>query len=285
MAVKKSKHRDAPIPKRKLDSVKELVELIKKNNTLLIASIKNLPGSQFQQIKKKLRGKAIVKVPKKNLVIRAIDSSGEKEIEILKEEIHGDVAILFSNLDAYDLAGELIRSQSPMKAKPGQIAPEDIEVQEGPTELVPGPAISELGALGIQIEIKEGKINIKKSKVIAKKGTEISQGASDLMSKLNMQPFKAGYIPLIAFDNKEKKVYREIKINSDEAVEKLKHAFGRAMPFAVSVGYSTPETITFLLSKANAHGNAIKNLSGREIVEEKVESDDTQSEKTDEGDK
>ena len=50
------------IPEYKLKAVKELAELIKTKRTALIASIKDLPASQFQEIGKKLRGKAIVKV-------------------------------------------------------------------------------------------------------------------------------------------------------------------------------------------------------------------------------
>lgn len=57
--------RENPIPQSKIKSLKELAELIKTKKTILIASIKDIPASQFQEIGKKLRGKAIVKVPKK----------------------------------------------------------------------------------------------------------------------------------------------------------------------------------------------------------------------------
>ena len=153
--------RENPTPKYKLDTVKELVELAKNKKTILIASIKNIPASQFQEIGKKLRGKAIVKVPKKNLIFRAIDSSGNEAMKKLEKYVGDSVAILFSDLESFELASELVASKSPAKAKAGQEAPEDIEIPEGPTDLVPGPAISELGALGIQIQIEKGKINIK----------------------------------------------------------------------------------------------------------------------------
>lgn len=53
------------VPAYKIKTVKELSDLIKNKRTVLVASIKNIPGSQFQEISKKLRGKARVKVPKK----------------------------------------------------------------------------------------------------------------------------------------------------------------------------------------------------------------------------
>ena len=134
------------VSKAKMNIVRELSELVKNKKTILIASIKNIPASQFQEIGKKLRGKAIIKVPKKKLIFRALDSSGNDVIKKLKEQIKDSVAILFSDLDCFDLALELIENKSPVKAKVGQEAPEDIEVSEGPTDLVPGPAISELGS-------------------------------------------------------------------------------------------------------------------------------------------
>ena len=76
--------RENPIPEYKLKTVKELEELIKKKRTILIASIKNIPGSQFQEIVKKLRGKAIVKIPKKNLIFRELDKKSSEEITKLR---------------------------------------------------------------------------------------------------------------------------------------------------------------------------------------------------------
>jgi large subunit ribosomal protein L10 len=261
----------------KKKTVEELKKLIEGSNTILIASIKNLPGSQFQEIKKKLRGKAIVKVPKKNISLIAIDSLKNEDLSNLKEQIKESTAILFSKLDCFDLASELESIKSPTKAKAGQIAPEDIEIPEGPTDLVPGPAISELGALGIKIQIDKGKILIKEPKVIAKKGEKISQGACDIMNKLGIKPFTIGFVSLAAFDAKDKKIYLNIKINREEAINNIKEAYGKALPFAVAIAYVSKETIGFLLAKANSHAKVLENLTPSEITQE---SNNTQSETT-----
>jgi len=260
------------VSEEKKKIVSELGKLIKENKTIFVASIKNIPGSQFQEIVKTLRGKAVAKVPKKNLMFRAIDKSGNAEIKDLKEKIKEDVVILFSNIDSFELASELVKSKRPAKAKPGQIAPMDIEIPEGPTELVPGPAITELGALNIPIQIKDGKIHIKQAKVIAKEGEEISKGASELMGKLGIKPFTIGFIPICSFDNEEKRLYVGIKIDPEEAISELQNAFGKALPFAVEIGYVTKETITFMIGKAASHEKAIGNLLGKEeVAEEKTE--------------
>lgn len=265
----------AHVSESKVKIVKELEDLIKNSKTILISSIKGIPGSQFQEISKKLRGKAIVKVPKKNLIFRAIDDSENPEVQKLKEQIQASIAILFSELDSFELAAELVKNKSPAKAKPGQEAPEDIEIPDGPTDLVPGPAVSELGALGIQIQIEKGKINIKEPKVIAKQGQKISRAAADIMVKLDIKPFSIGFTPLAAFDTKENKLYTEIKIDRDETLNELKTAYSKAIPFAVEIGYITEDTIKFLIQKVGRHANALEKLSPAKEREEKEPQEET----------
>jgi large subunit ribosomal protein L10 len=281
--AKKGKKQKSQIPEKKLKAVSELTNLAKTKKTILLASIKNLPASQFQEICKQLRGKAIVKFPKKNITLRALEDSKVEEIEKIKDQIDKDVAILFSDLDAFELSAELVENRSRVKAKTGQEALEDISVDEGPTDLIPGPAVSELGALGIKIIIEGGKINIKEPKVIVKKGQKISENAAGLMNKLGIKPFYVGFEPVAAFDIKEKKLYLNIKINKEETLKELKDFFARALPFAVEIGYITEDTIKFMIAKAGIQEKALGKLLV-ESKEEKVEEvkEESVEEKTEE---
>ena len=267
--------KSSKIPQKKIKAVSELVEFIKNKRTIMVASIKNIPASQYQEIMKNLRGKAIVKFPKKNLIFKAIDSSGDETVKKLKEQIGESSAILFSDAEAFELSLELMDKKTPAKAKPGQEATEDIEIPAGPTDFVPGPAISELGALGIQIQIEKGKIHIKETKVIVKKGEKISRAAADIMSKMRIKPFSIGFVPIAAFDTKEKKIYVGIKVDRKETKNKLKIAFSKALPFAVEIGYTTEETITFLIGKAGVREKALENLLK---VEKKVDEEKSKEE-------
>jgi len=257
-----------PIPESKLKSVKELTELIKNKKTILIASIKNIPASQFQKIGKKLRDKAIIKVPKKNLIFRALDSSETEAIKKLKGQIKDNITILFSDMDCFDLASELIKNKSPAKARAGQESPEDIEVPAGPTDLVPGPAISELGDLGIKIQIQGGKIHIKEPKMIVKKGEKISVNAANIMNKLGIKPFSIGFIPLSAFDTQEGKLYLDIKIDKEDILKKLKTGSGKAFAFAVEINYICEDTIEFLIRKAGMHEKVLKKIAEAALEDE-----------------
>jgi len=269
------------VSKRKVENLSELTKLAKENRTILIASIKNIPLSQYQEISKKLRGKAVVKVPKKSIIVRTIDSLGEKSTEEFKEKIMESTAILFSNMDAFELAAELVNKRSPAKAKTGQEALSDIEIPAGPTDLIPGPAISELGALGIQIQIDKGKINIKEPKIIVRTGEKISAGAADIMNKLGIKPFLVGFVPLAAFDTKEKKAYLDIKVDREGAISELKHSFTKALPFAIGIGYASKDTIRFILQKAAVNEMALKKFdvssaTKKDLKEEVVSNEEAQ---------
>ncbi|MEX0921008.1 MAG: 50S ribosomal protein L10 [Candidatus Pacearchaeota archaeon] len=261
------------IPEKKIKRVSEIVDTINDKKTILLASIKNIPGSQYQEIVKKLRGKAIVKFPKKSILFRAIDDSGVDTVKKIKDHVKESTAVIFSDIDSFELAAELLKNKTPARAKTGQIAPKDIQISEGPTDLPPGPAISELGAVGIPIQIEKGKIHIKKSTIIVKKGEKISSAAADVMNKLDMKPFTVGFTPLAVLDKEKGKIYLDINIDSEKAIEDLKYAFGRALPFAVEIGYYNEDTIKFVIGKAGSHGKALEKLSGSSEEEEKESKD------------
>lgn len=247
----------AHVSESKKKIVKELASLMK-SKTIMVISVKGLPSAQFQDIKKKLRSKAKVRMAKKNLVSLALDHSGIKELHELVGYVTDGTAILFSNSDAFEIAGILAEEKSPSKAKAGQIAPFDIEVKAGPTELVPGPDISALSAVGLVPKVEGGKISVLKDKVICQAGKEITTNIASIMAKLNIVPFEVGIDPVAAY--MEGKVYSGIKINKKETIAKLEEAYGRSLPFAVELGYVTEATLDLILGKANAHEGVIRRI-------------------------
>jgi large subunit ribosomal protein L10 len=262
MAEKKKKlvKREAPIPAGKVRLVKELEEKIKKSQTIFLASTKGLPAAEFQKIKKKLRGKVDVYVAKRSLVLRAIENSGKKEVKELEILISSDIALMFSDIDAFELSGMLSEMQSPTKAKIGDVAPEDIIIEPGPTELVPGPAISELSGVGLKVAVEGGKLAIKQPHTVVKQGEKINDKVAGVLGKLNITPMKVGFIPVAAFDAKSGKVYTGIRIDKKKAYEELKVAIAKSLNFAVNMKYVCEKTIGYFIAKAGLEEKALENL-------------------------
>ncbi len=255
------KTKKAHVSEEKISLVKNLASEIKNAKTIMLVSIKSLPSSQLQKIKKDLRGKAIIRVAKKSTLVRAVDAANIPELNELKKSIQEDCALLLSNDDAFELSAWFIENRNPIGAKEGQIAESDITIEEGPTDLVPGHVISELGALGLAIMVEDGKITIRKSKVAIKKGEKVSGPAVSILQKLGIKPFMIGINPLAFYDGSSKKVYVGVKIDKKKMLEDFLSANARAIGFAVGISYPSKNTIGFLLAKANAHFSALNKLT------------------------
>ncbi|MFH1521377.1 MAG: 50S ribosomal protein L10, partial [archaeon] len=284
MVIDSKKVHVSEVKKRR---VKDLAEQMKRK-TIMIISIKSLPSAQFQDIKKKLRSRAKIQVVKKSLINFALDYSSIKELNDLIPYVEDSTAILFSDEDAFVVSGILADEKSPSKAKAGQIAPCDIEVKAGPTELIPGPDISALSAVGLAPKVEAGKIAIMQDKVIVKEGEIISEKIASIMAKLGIIPFEVGIEPIAAFMNG--KVYANIKIDKEAMIATLENDFGRAVAFAVEIGIMNDSTIDFIIGRAGIEGNAIDALIGEgekapaeESKDEKEESEtETEEVKTSE---
>src|SRR3989338_6218965 len=270
--------REKEIPEYKIKLVQELANMMKGSKTVLIASTRGLPSSQFHEIKKRLRGKAEIKVAKKSAVIRAIEATKDESLQSLKEQIGADIALFFSNIDAFELSGLLAESQSASKAKAGDIAPEDIKVEPGPTSLVPGPAISELSGVGLKVAVEGGKLAIKLPHTIVKAGDKIKENVASVMAKLDIKPMKVGFEPIAAYDKEDDKVYVGIKIDKKKTYEDLREMIRKALGFAVSRGYVTKETVSQFIAKAGREEIMLAKIINEKLIkqtEEKVTSQET----------
>lgn len=269
--------RQTHVSEEKKQLVKDLAGDMKRK-TVMVVSIKGLPSAQFQDIKKQLRGKAKIQVAKKSLIDFALEHSKEDHLKELVKYIDADRAILFSDEDAFEISGFLADNKISAKAKTGQEAQEDIIIEPGPTDLLPGPDISALSGVGLQVKVENGKLAIQARATLVKKGEAINADKASVLAKLGITPFKIGLEPIAALS--EGKVYEDIKIDKEATLEELKDSFGRGLAFAVSLTYVTKETLTYILGKASVHESVISSLV-KEKPEAKKE-DETQDKSTEE---
>jgi large subunit ribosomal protein L10 len=244
--------------------VKQLGEAMKNNKTIMVVSIKGLPAAQFQEIKKKLRANAKITVAKTSLVDFALEHTNNEALKGLIKHVTADSAMLFSNEDAFIISGILADGKTPAKAKAGQIPEEDIWAEAGLTDLIPGPDISALSAVGLKVKVEGGKLAIQTRAIICKKNEPISSERAAILSKLNIIPFKIGIEPVAAYS--DGKIYANIKINKEEFMKDFKNMYGRAFAFAVNLPFVTKETLPFVLGKAASHEKAIAGLIKTEVA-------------------
>lgn len=236
--------------KWKQKEIGDIKELTSRYSTIAIVDLKNLPNKQLQIAKKKLRGKIVFKLTKKSLIIKAFKDSGKEFLQKLSTYLSGTPAVIFTDTDAFELFRLLKQNRQFMAAKPGQIAPNDLWAQAGPTSFVPGPIISDLGKLGIKNKVEAGKIVFISDTLLVKEGAIINDTAASMLGKLGIEPIEVKVKITYAADNGEIYAAKVMDIDPAEIAAKLKQAVQEAFSLTVGLGIVTKENASYLIEKA-----------------------------------
>lgn len=236
----------------KKDIVNELVQDMLENPVVAIVDLHGIPGQQIQSMRAGLRAHAKLKMTKNNLMILAIDEAAKQKpgIEGLKAAVHGQCAIVATDIDPFKLFKKLKATMTPAPAKPGDIAPHDITVFKGPTPFGPGPIIGELQKLGLPAAIDAGKIAIKKDTTLVKAGQPVPANVAAMLPKLDILPMIVGMDLRVAYEDGV--VYDKDVLNIPDDYYKTMFATAvhNARALAVEIAFPTKETITLLIAKA-----------------------------------
>jgi large subunit ribosomal protein L10 len=232
---------------------KEEIDEIKKNAgkyTLIgLVDMYGIPAAQVQQIRRNLRGKAVIRVTRNTLIEHALGEIGGK-VTGLKKFVSGHSAMIFTNDNPFKLFRQLEKTKTKMAAKAGETAPEDIVVEKGPTSFKPGPIVGELQQAGIPAAIEGGKVKIRETKTIVKKGAVISKKVADVMIKLDIKPMDVGLALQAAFYEGDVFEPSVLAIDETAILAQIQLAGQQAFNLSVNAAIPTKETIVPILTKA-----------------------------------
>ncbi len=251
----------------KLKEVEELKKLISSHQVVGIVGIRGIPAPQMQEMRARLRGKAILRVSKNSLIERALENGTSK----LKEFIEGETGIIVSNMNPFKLYREIEKMRMKAPAKGGEIAPEDIVVKKGDTPFKPGPIVGELQKVGIPAAIREGKVVIEKDVVLVKKGERISPDIAKVLNRLDIKPIEIGLKVYALFEDGVIYTPDILAVDVEKVKKDFEEASRRALILAIEIAYPTKETIEAILQKAyrNAYMLALEsNIYTKETIEE-----------------
>ncbi len=279
------------VSKKNEEEVAQLLQLMEGSNVIGIVGIHGIPGTQMNNIRRSLRGKAKLVVSKNTLISIALQDleSKKKNVKELSKYISDQSALIISDTDPFKLAKIVEASRTNASPKGGEIASDDIVVPAGETEFKPGPIVSDLQKVGIPASIEKGKVVIKKDTVVVKKGERISRDLAQMLQKLDIKPIPVG-LEIRAF-YEEGYIFGPdaLKIDTEKVMQDLKNsissafnlslnirfftkftlpvfisdAYMKALSLGINVNYFTPETIKHLLAKANLQAMSIKEKVGK----------------------
>ena len=250
------------VSQKNIRTVSEVSAQIKQYPVIGIIDMFKLPASQLHQIRTKLRGKAVIRMVKKRIIMLALKESGIRGADDLSGMLQGEPALVFTEMDPFRLARMIDENKSEAPAKEGDVAPRDIMVNAGPTSLPPGPVIGELQKAKIPASIEGDKIHIRQDTVIAREGDEIGKLLAGVMAKLGITPMEIGLNLLAAWEGGI--IYGKdiLFIPRQRYVDDLVACHRNAFNLAYNSGYPTKETIPLLLSKAHQEACGLAMAAG-----------------------
>lgn len=250
------------VSEKKKQTAKEVKELIHKHKVIGILDMHKLPAKQLYELRKKLKSHAMIRVVKKRVIKLVLNDCKLNGIEQLTEKMRWEPGLLFSNENPFKLAVMLNESKSRAAAKPGDIAPHDIEIKAGPTSLPVGPAIGELQRLKIPAGVEGDKIVVKKDTIIVKNGEVIQKPIAEVLAKLGIEPMEIGLNLLAVWENGIIYPKEILSIPPSKYLEDLKLAYSRAFNLAFSINYYTSQNVPLFLSKANREALSLADSAG-----------------------
>jgi large subunit ribosomal protein L10 len=261
----------------KKEQVEALKSLMGAYPTVGMAKIRGLGSNQVQRIRKDFQGKALLRVSKNSLISLSLGESGMND---MVDFIDDQVALIFTDFDAFELYNVLEEGKIPAPIKAGAVAPFDIAIAAGPTSLRPGPIVGELQSLGIPAGIDGGKVVVKQRKVAVKEGETVSPQVADILARLEIYPVKEGLDLSAVFDRDGNVLFTPDVLHVDveqyvsdvqagakaafSLVTHLKYGYptrftiadllyeasDKSLNVAFNIAYPTPDTIKPLLQKA-----------------------------------
>ena len=242
----------AHVAEWKKEEVKELKGIIGEYDVIGIVDLVNIPAKQLQEMRKSLKGKAVIRMSKINLINLALEDCNAEKTNIidLSEHMDGQIAIIATEMNPFKLYKILEDSKTQAPAKPGTIAPDDIIVPEGDTGFEPGPFLGELQQVGIPAKIDKGKICVQKETVVVAAGEEVSKQVAATLSRMDINPMEVGIDLKAVYE--EGSIYTSdvLAIDEEQTLADVQNAFKKAFNLSVNAAIPTKETTSTIITLA-----------------------------------
>lgn len=233
--------------KAKAQKVEELRTLVEEHKVIGVANLTKVRAQQLQELARKFRSQVQFKVAKNVLINRALLNSQKPNIDRLSADLAGSNILLLTDMNPFALSLQLGKSKVRLKAKTGDVAPEDIIIRAGNTALPPGPAISELSRVGVRTRIQAGSVWVLRDTTVAKAGEAISADVASILSKLDIKPLNVSLQMVAAYDGGAILSSEQLHVDLDAYRTQLEAGAQNAVHLSLGASIPTSATINQLV--------------------------------------
>jgi len=253
------------VKEEKIKKVEELADSLNKHRVIGILNMYKTPASALQKIRSMLRDKAIIKICKKSRMLFALEKVGKND---LKKYVKDYPGMILTDMDPFKFYLFLQRNKTPVFAKAGDISERDIEIKAGPTDLMPGPAISTLSKVKIPAKVEGGKIAIMRDKIVCKAGDKITEDIAAVLQLLKIKPMEITLNVVVVSEDGTIYESEQLYIDEKKLFEDLSKAVQYGFNLSIESGWITEQNINLLIAKAFLNAKQVGLEAG--IIEPEV---------------
>lgn len=233
----------------KVDYFKSLSKHLIDCEKCFIVNVDNVRSKQMQQIRKALRGDAVIVMGKNTLMRKVIQALivRNNSLEKLLPHIRENIGFVFTNCDLAYIRDKLQENRVVAPAKGGTVAPCDVVIPAQNTGLGPEKT-SFFQAINIPTKIAKGSIEIMNDVKVIEKDTRVGMSEATLLGMLNILPFSYGLIIKKVFDQGSIYDPDVLDITTDMILEKFATGVKTLVAVSLAASYTTVASVPFLLT-------------------------------------
>lgn len=218
----------------------KLRALLEDYQSIFLVGVDNVSSQQMHEIRKALRGRAVVLMGKNTMVRRAFRTfvSEIPELDRLLPLIKGNIGFVFTNEDLKTIRDVLLENKVAAPARAGAVAPKDVWVPAGNTGMEPGKT-SFFQALGVPTKIARGTIEIVSDVQVVTAGEKVGPSEASLLNMLNISPFTYGMSVENVYNQGQVFAPSILDITDDELVGSFLAAVKVIASISLAVSYPT----------------------------------------------
>lgn len=241
---------------RKEELADDLKELFDTYSTVFIVGVDNVTSNQLHEIRKSMRGDAVIYCGKNTQMRRVLRTLEEErpELEKIRNCCRLNVALVFTNRDAAEIRNRITENKMAAPAKAGAVNQVDVIIPKGMTTLEP-TMTSFLQALNISSKITKGSIEILNDEHLLKKGEKCDASSAALLQKLGVMPFSYGLLTKQIYQHGALFEPEVLDITNEQIISCFKS--GAKNVAAVSIMCHQPTTVSVPYSILLAFSNLL----------------------------
>lgn len=258
------------IPQWKREEIDALVEMIRSYDSVGVVDLTGIPSRQLQDMRRELHGTAELRVSRNTLLLRAVDHA-DTDVAELADLVDGHVGLIGTDDNPFGLYQQLEASKTSAPISAGEVAPNDIVIEQGDTGMDPGPFVGELQTVGASARIQDGSIRVTEDSLVCEAGEAVDRDLANVLSELGIEPKEVGLDLRGVISDGVRFEPSELAIDTAAYRSDIAAAATAGRNLSLNAAVPTPQTAGSLLATADSYARNLGVSAG--IVEPGVIAD------------